>query len=47
MDKSDGIGGKNDKCKVKKSESSEDGGKVNKFYLVGTLNLSVINKVLA
>lgn len=30
MDKSDGVGGKHDKSVGKKSETSEDGGKVNK-----------------
>ena len=37
MDKSDGVGGKREKSVVKKSESSEDGGKVYKVNLVETL----------
>ena len=37
MDKSDGVGGKREKSVVKKSESSEDGGKVNKNFICGTL----------
>ena len=37
MNKSDDVGGKSDKRKVKKSETSEDGGKVNKKFICGTL----------
>ena len=37
MDKSDGVGGKSNRSVVKKSESSEDGGKVYKVNLVETL----------
>ena len=47
MDKNDGVGGKSNKYKVEKSETTEDDGKVYKICLVETFNFSVINKVLA
>ena len=39
MNKSDGVGGKSDKRKVKKSGASENGGKVHKIFTCVTFIL--------